>query len=246
MMTENTNPTPAWKESDSQTFIDYGRVMTPTRHEITEVFLDLAPARADESFLFADIGTGQGWLTEALLRHFPAARAIALDGSETMLRHAGATLAPFAGRFELRQFRLEDPAWPDSLPADARYIVSSLVLHHLDGPGKRELFGALHRRLAPGGALVIADVIAPTSESGRRHVSRAWEEVVRRQSLEYTGDLRTYELFVNDRWNIYEYPDPVDKPSSLPEQLRWLEQAGFSGVDVFWARAGHAVFGGYK
>ncbi len=51
---------------------------------------------------------------------------------------------------------------------------------------------------------------------------------------------------MRERWNIYDYPDPVDKPSTLLEQLRWMEGAGFEGVDVFWARAGHALLGGYR
>jgi hypothetical protein len=38
----------------------------------------------------------------------------------------------------------------------------------------------------------------------------------------------------------------MDKPSTLPEQLRWMEEAGFEEVDVFWARAGHALLGGYR
>jgi tRNA (cmo5U34)-methyltransferase len=40
--------------------------------------------------------------------------------------------------------------------------------------------------------------------------------------------------------------DPVDKMSPLFDQLKWLEQAGFASVDVFWMRAGHAIFGGSK
>ena len=40
--------------------------------------------------------------------------------------------------------------------------------------------------------------------------------------------------------------DPIDKPSTLLEQLRWLEAAGFAAVDVFWMEAGHAIFGGVK
>ena len=246
MLAANQPPVDTWQESDSEAFLDYGQIITPARDEIAQAFLDLMPAQPDESFLFVEIGTGQGWLSAQLLEHFRAAKAIGLDGSRTMLQQAATLLAPFADRVELRYFRLEDRGWLTELPNNPRGFVSSLVIHHLDGPEKRELFEALYRRLEPGGALLIADVIAPTSEWERRYLARAWEAVVKRQSLQMLGDLRAYEFFVQHRWNMYDYPDPVDKPSSLPEQLRWLEEAGFTGVDVFWTQAGHAVFGGYK
>jgi len=35
-----------------------------------------------------------------------------------------------------------------------------------------------------------------------------------------------------------------DQPSSITEQLRWLEQVGFQAVDVYWMQAGHVIFGG--
>jgi tRNA (cmo5U34)-methyltransferase len=38
----------------------------------------------------------------------------------------------------------------------------------------------------------------------------------------------------------------MDQPSGLYEQLRWLEDAGFSAVDVYWLKAGHAIYGGRK
>ncbi len=61
-----------------------------------------------------------------------------------------------------------------------------------------------------------------------------------------TGSLQTYQRFVDDHWNLYDYPDPMDMPSTLPDHLRWLADAGFVGANVFWQRAGHAVYGGYK
>jgi tRNA (cmo5U34)-methyltransferase len=38
----------------------------------------------------------------------------------------------------------------------------------------------------------------------------------------------------------------MDMPSTVSEHIEWLTEAGFAGVDVFWLRAGHAVYGGYK
>lgn len=234
-----------WGEDESKTFIEYGRAMVPGREEIERTLLDLLPARPDEPFLAVEIGTGAGWLSAAILRGFPQARVLGLDGSPEMLGEAAKTLAPHEDRVELRRFRLEEPSWTEALPA-TRAFLSSLVLHHLDGSGKRDLFGRLFDRLEPGGALLFADVTAPRSERARRHYAAAWEEEIRRRSVEFYGDARAHEFFVRERWNIYEYPDPIDKPSTLPEQLRWMEEAGFEGVDVFWARAGHALLGGYR
>ena len=46
--------------------------------------------------------------------------------------------------------------------------------------------------------------------------------------------------------NSQTFPDPMDKPSGLFEQLGWLEAAGFEAVDVYWLKAGHAIYGGQR
>jgi tRNA (cmo5U34)-methyltransferase len=237
--------TEAWGEDESKMFVEFGRAMVPGREEIERTFLDLIPAGANEQFVGVEIGTGAGWLSEAVLRAFPMARILGLDGSPEMLRSAAQLLAQYGDHAELRLFRLEEPSWVDGLPT-VRVFLSSLVLHHLDGSGKRDLFARLFDRLEPGGALLLADLMEPRTERARRHSAVAWEEEVLRRSEEIHGDGRAHDRSVREKWNIYDHPDPMDKPSTLPEQLRWMEEAGFEGVDVFWARAGHALLGGYR
>ena len=251
-MTSSDERPQGWSESDSAHFIELGRVYTPTRDEIQQAILDLIPAAREDAFLAVELGVGGGWLSAAILERFPNARILGFDGSQTMLRETDARLRPFAGRYELREFRLEDAAWLERIGASAgereqiRCFVSSLVVHHLDGEGKRVLYQRLQERLAAGGALLFADLLAPGSEWERRHMARQWDAEVRRQSVEMTGSLATYQRFVDDHWNLYDYPDAMDMPSTAPEHLRWLAEAGFVGASIFWARAGHAVYGGYK
>ncbi len=238
---------PVWQEADSATFVDNGRIYTPDRDTIARTFVDLIPAHCDDVFCGVEIGHGQGWLIDTILGQYPNARMIGLDGSDAMRDAAAALLAPHTGRFALRPFRLEDDAWLNAITEPVRCFVSCLVIHHLDGTGKRALFATLFRHLEPGGALLIADIIEPTSAWGRRMMSRGYDDAVRRQSLAFTGSLAVFEQFRADHWNIFDHPDPdLDKPSTVPEQLGWLTDAGFTGVDVFWATAGHALFGGYK
>lgn len=236
----------AWTEVDSEHFIDLGQVYIPSRAEIGESILDLTPAERHEAFLAIDLGIGGGWLSAAILDRFQKARVVGLDGSTAMLREAASALDRFAGRFESRPFHLEDPFVLDPANQQARCIVSSLIIHHLDGPHKQSLYRELYASLESGGALLIADIVAPNSEQERQQMARAYDEAVKRQSLALRGNLDAYQQFLDDQWNWYRYPDPMDMPSTIPEHLEWLTESGFTGVNVFWERAGHAVYGGYK
>lgn len=242
-----STPPPRWSETESEAFLSLGAIFTPWRDVMAEVLCDLIPAGPGDEFVVVDIGAGSGWLSKALLEAFPRAHVIALDGSAAMLEHARQLLAPFGERAEVRPFELESPSWLQELTGPVRCFLSCLVIHHLEDGAKRELLRALHRHLEPGGAVLIADIVRPSSEWGRRHAARAWDQDARRRSVELTGALAAYETLARDRWNWFEHPDdPMDKPATLLDQLQWLVEAGFTGVDVFWARAGHAIFGGFR
>ncbi|HVN50187.1 MAG TPA: class I SAM-dependent methyltransferase [Acidimicrobiales bacterium] len=100
-----------------------------------------------------DLGSGLGTTARAVLERHPAARLLGLDESPAMLEHARAAL-PAA---DLRVARLQDPL-PEG-PFDL--VVSALAVHHLDGPGKADLFARVAAVLAPGGRFVLADVVVP-------------------------------------------------------------------------------------
>jgi len=233
-----------WDEDDSRAFIDHGRIFVPGREEQIETLLDLIPPSPRH---VVELCCGEGALAGAVLDRFPGCTVHAYDRSPAMLEHARAALAGFGDRFEGLLFDLADRSWR-SFPWQADAILSSLAIHHLDGEGKRDLFRDMARALAPGGALLVADLVKPATEAGAALAARAWDDEVRRRSLAIAGTLEPYEIFRADRWNYYAdpEPDPIDQPSTLLDQLRWLEEAGLSGVDVHWMKAGHAVFGGVK
>lgn len=233
-----------WDEADSRGFIDYGRYFVPDREEQIATLLALLPGRPGH---VVELCCGEGLLAGAVLDRFPECTVHAYDRSPAMIATASAGVARNAGRFEGRLFDLADRSWRDfPFPVDG--ILSSLAIHHLDGEGKRELFRDMARALAPGGVLLIADLVRPRTPAGLALARNAWDEAVRKRSLELAGDLRPYEMFRTDGWNYYADPDgdPIDQPSSLIDQLRWLQEAGLGGVDVFWMKAGHAIFGGTK
>lgn len=237
---------PQWSEGDSALFADLGDIFTPDRDEIADIVVRHIPAGIDEQFRAVDLCSGDGWLSAAILTAFPRARVLALDGSPEMLRRTAQRLAPFGGRFETGHFDLSAPGWLDTLPKPLRCFVSSLAIHHLDGAGKRALFRRLHDVLEPGGAFLYVDLIDPMSELGRRYAAHAWDAHVRAASQAQSSSDRAWQTFQAEEWNWFTYPDAMDMPSSIPDILGWLREAGFSGVDLPWVRAGHAIFVAYR
>jgi tRNA (cmo5U34)-methyltransferase len=79
-----------------------------------------------------DLGAGTGVTSLRVLAQHPGAQLAGVDESSEMLEHARHAL-PGA---DLLVARLEDPL-PEG-PFDL--VVSALAVHHLDGPGKADLF----------------------------------------------------------------------------------------------------------
>jgi len=249
-VSEITDTTDQWSEDDSEAFLDYSEIFVPGRAEQTSTLLQLIPARTDEAFTVAELGSGGGILAQAILERFPSCHYIALDGSAVMRKQMSRSLAACGDRLEIRPFELEEQEWRTALPTPLRCVVSSLCVHHLSDEGKRRLFSDMAARLEPGGALLLADIIRPATPSIAELFARQYDEIVHRQSLATRGDLSGYEQFQKLKWNyfIYDYgsPDSYDQPSLLSDQLRWLSEVGFTLVDCFWMQAGHAVYGGYN
>lgn len=147
-----------------------------------------------------ELGIGTGETARRVLARHPTASLIGLDSSPEMLDRARRALPD--DRVELRVARLEDPL-PEG-PFDV--VIGALAIHHLDGQGKAQLFARVARVMAPGGRLVVADLIVPQ-------------------------DLRDVVTPVDNDY---------DKPSSIPEQLDWLAEAGLE-PSLAWAHRDLAV-----
>ncbi len=242
-------PAGMWQEEHSHHFLDLGRIYTPRRDELQQAFLDLIPAWPEDAFTAVDLASGEGWLSLAILESYPRSRVIALDPSEAMRDATASGMAKFGDRGAVQAFTLEDAAWRTDLPDGLRAIVSSLAIHHLHGAEKAQLFADLLPKLAPGGALLIADLASPAGYWSQRHFARAWAGDVARQSVERLGDDSAYRRFMDDRWNYYENSEEEnagDYPSTIADHIAWLTEAGYVGVDVGWARAGHTLFCAYR
>lgn len=125
----------------------YPNLQAETAKATTDV-----PAKA-----ILELGIGTGETAKRVLAEHPKARLTAIDSSPEMVERARAVV-PHA---DLRLARLED-ALPEG-PFDL--VVSALAVHHLDGPGKQDLFRRVAAVLGPGGTFVLADVVVPEDDA---------------------------------------------------------------------------------
>jgi len=235
-----------WNEETSKQYLDYGRYFVPAREQQMHIMVDLLKGLPQPS-LILELCCGEGLLAEMLLDKHLDSSYWGLDGSALMLEKAGQWLSRFGDRVKLNTFDLADRSWR-RLEHPVQAVVSSLAIHHLDGEGKQELFQDVYAMLAQGGAFIVADMVDPATTPGRDVAADSWDEVVRERSLELDRNTAGLDFFQREGWNTYRYPDPddIDHPSPLLDQLKWLEQAGFVGIDVHFMQAGHALFSGWK
>ncbi|MPY86808.1 MAG: methyltransferase domain-containing protein [Luteitalea sp.] len=153
-----------------------------------------------------DLGSGDGRLLALVRLARPAAEAVAIDFSETMLDRMRVRFAadPLVS---IRAHDMDHPL-PKSLGTfDA--IVSSFAIHHLSHERKRALYEEVYRLLLPHGVFCnLEHVASPT---------RTLHEQF----------LASIEVDPHDE-------DPSNKLLDVETQLGWLRAIGFADVDCHW------------
>ena len=151
-------------EWDPDTYLAEMAAEIPGYEELQEAVVAATAGVRAERVL--ELGTGTGETALRVRAQHPEATWVGIDASEAMLGRARERL-PDA---DLRLQRLEDelPSGPFDL------VVSALAVHHLDGPGKRDLFSRVARVLRPDGRFVLGDVVVPPAgEEGPIYID--WE-----------------------------------------------------------------------
>ncbi|HTY51811.1 MAG TPA: class I SAM-dependent methyltransferase [Methanomicrobiales archaeon] len=184
--------------------------------------------REDPAIL--DIGAGTGLLPGFLLEVYPAASLTLMDLSGEMLAVARRRFAGRdATRFIVADYREADLGGPFDL------ICSALSIHHLGREEKRELYRRIFAALGRDGTFVNADEFkGETAREHRENLGR-WDEFLLGGPL---GEAGARE--------IMERRDRLDRMEKLSVQLGWLEEIGFTGVEVPYRNGTFAVIAGKR
>jgi len=153
-----------------------------------------------------DLGSGDGRLLALVKLNNPAVEGVALDFSDPMLEQAQKRFA------NDKHVRIVKHDFSLPLPLElGRFdtVVSSLAIHRLTDPRKKQLYTEIFNLLNP--KVVFCNL---------EHVSSATENL-HLKFLETIG------------WTP-ETEDPSNKLMDVETQLQWLRQIGFVDVDCAW------------
>lgn len=149
------------------------------RHDVDELAGLLAQVLTAPDPLVLDVGSGPGVLADAVLRAVPLARVVVHDYSPPMLEQARSRLAWAGDRARFHQSDLAVRGWSDGLGDGFDAAVSSYAIHNLRDPvAIRAVYEELVTRLAPGGCLLLLDLVEPAGSRAERLVGerRPYEE----------------------------------------------------------------------
>jgi SAM-dependent methyltransferase len=187
----------------------------PHRTEAEKVLIEQIPANTRRVL---DLGTGNGRIMKLIQLSLPSVEGVALDFSETMLKQAKQQFDKDP-KVTVVKHDFSFPLPKELGCFDA--VVSSLAIHHLTHPRKKELYTEIFQLLNPGGVFCNFEHVAPASE--RLHL----------QFLAASG--------LNPKGE-----DPSNKLLDVETQLSWLREIGFIDVDCYWKWLEIAVLGGFK
>ncbi|NUO62666.1 MAG: methyltransferase domain-containing protein [Gemmatimonadaceae bacterium] len=142
--------------------------------------LDLAHLAPGEAVL--DVGCGTGTLAIAARRRVGDSGSVdAIDASPEMIARATRKAADAGATVRFRVAVVEELPFPD---ATFDVVFSTLMLHHLPRPARRQCVEEIRRVLKPGGRLLAVDFATPArARKGvlarmHRHGHLALEEIV--------------------------------------------------------------------
>jgi SAM-dependent methyltransferase len=152
-----------------------------------------------------DLGTGAGRLLSIAKQRWPAAKAVGVDFSPTMLQMVRTRFGEDTS-VTIVEHNLDNP-----LPSLGVFdvVLSSFAIHHVVHERKRSLYTEIFDLLTPGGVFCnLEHVASPTP--------------------------RLHEAFLRSMDIAPENDDPSNKLLDVETQLHWLQEIGFTDVDCYW------------
>ena len=202
----------------------------PRYEEMIQALIDALPFNRKDKIKIADLGCGTGNLSKKLILAYPHARISCIDMAENMLKMAKSKLK------ENRNVRF---CQGDICDFDYREkydcIVSSMVLHHVEGKDKPRIYRQVHSSLSKRGVFFCVDIFLSSNNHLQKLYMDKWKTFMS------TNGLPMKKINAMIRRHQRE-----DRPVVFEDELAIMRKAGFRCVDVILKHYNFAVYGGIK
>lgn len=230
-----------WAISDfSQNYRDAADNFLPFRSQFIEttIFFYTHFVSKNRKAKILDLGCGDGFFIQLLLKSFNPAEIILVDGSQEMLDAAKERLK---NQTSVRFIAISFQELLTSDPFDTHFdfIHSSLAIHHISLQQKKKLYAYIYNHLIPNGHFINYDIVISPTEKLEKCYLALWKRWIKTQPIQENLDtlLQIPGLYKTN---------PDNKPDALEAQLNILKKSGFKNVDCYLKYGLFALFGGSK
>ena len=205
--------------------------LIPLYNEMIDSMVSVIPFESSDKFKLLDLGCGTGNISKKIKERFPNSMISCIDIAENMIQMAKIKLENyndiefFTGDFSEVDFEEKFDV-----------VVSSLALHHIKTDhDKKNFYNKIYNVLKRGGVFLNSDYVLGSNHNLNRIYRKKWIDFML---------LNLSEKEVKEKWLLKEMEE--DFPASLINHLKWLDETGYTSVDVVWKYYGHAVYCGTR
>ncbi|SDY23592.1 Ubiquinone/menaquinone biosynthesis C-methylase UbiE [Evansella caseinilytica] len=228
-----------WQRHDGTNhYLEQVRWAIPFGPEQTKLMLQVIGHFTPAPKKILDLGCGNGFLAEILLRLHPDATAVLVDHSMPMIERAYIHMKDYLDRCQIIHGDFSDSFQAYAEPESVDCVVSGYAIHHLPNEKKKKLYKEIYDALTPGGIFI-----------NMEHTASATPEIEKLYDELFIDHLSAFNK--KDRRQVaneyYSRPDKVDNILERTDvQVEWLWEIGFTHCDCFFKWMELAVFGGVK
>ncbi len=217
-------------EEEANEFDRIIKVIIPSYEQMIEVLIEAIPFPEAADIKVLDLGCGTGNISSKIKERFPNSKITCLDLAENMIEMAKIKLSKYDDiiykNLDFRDFDFK---------GDFDVVVSSLAIHHLTNEDKESIYKNIYNSLVPGGVFYNADTVLGANDKLQEIYMEKWTNHMMKKISK--GELEK-------KW-LPKHKDE-DIPAKLTEHIKWMNKAGFKGIDIVWKYYYFAVYGGTK
>lgn len=218
-------------ENEAHFYDDIILKLIPYYHEMVSALVSSIPFEKGSPINVLDLGCGTGTISKAISEQYPNAKITLVDISENMLKIAEKKIG---SQFIYKSHCID--FYELNLEEKYDVVASSLALHHLiTDEDKRGFYTKIFNTLSLNGLFLNADIVLGSNDCLQDIYLKKW--------ISYMNKTCTMDD-INNNW-LVKYRNE-DRPARLLEQIKWLEEIGFSNVDIVWKYYNFSVYGGFK